>query len=97
LEKLDFEVILKKSKTYKEFLNKVYVDLMVLVTWYKLNNKTGNVIIKFFNKYSNLIMSPLLKNIEKRQEFMNNMTFVDLKYKKTLITNYNNNEYFLYH
>ncbi len=42
-------------------------------------------------------MSPLLKNIEKRQEFMNNMTFVDLKYKKTLITNYNNNEYFLYH
>ncbi len=28
---------------------------------------------------------------------MNNMTFVNLKYKKTLIINYNNNEYFLYY
>ena len=42
-------------------------------------------------------MSPLSKNIKKEWEFINNMTFVDLKYKKTLITNYNNNKYFLYH
>ncbi len=27
---------------------------------------------------------------------MNNMIFVDLKYKKTLITNYNDNEYFFF-
>jgi len=29
LEELDSKVILKKSKTYKEFLNKAYVDFVV--------------------------------------------------------------------
>ncbi len=28
---------------------------------------------------------------------MNNITFVDLKFKKTFIINYNDNEYFLYY
>ena len=28
---------------------------------------------------------------------MNNMISADLKFKKTLVTNYNDNEYFLYH
>jgi len=28
---------------------------------------------------------------------MNNMTFADLKFKKTFIISHNNNEYFLYH
>ena len=42
-------------------------------------------------------MLSLLKNIEKRREFMNSMIFADLKFKKTLITNYNDNEYFLYY
>ena len=28
---------------------------------------------------------------------MNNMTSADLKFKKTLVTNYNDNEYFLYY
>ena len=97
LEESDPEDILEKSETHTEFPNEAYADLMVLVTRHKLNNKTGNAIIKFFNKHLNLITSPLPKNIEKEQEFMNNMTFADLKFKKTLITNYNDNEYFLYH
>ena len=28
---------------------------------------------------------------------MNNITFANLKFKKTLVTNYNNNEYFFYY
>ena len=32
LKELDFEIILKKPKTHKEFLNKVYANLMILVT-----------------------------------------------------------------
>jgi len=97
LEESDPEDILEKSETHTEFPNEAYADLMVLVTRHKLNNKTGNAIIKFFNKHSNLITSSLPKNIEKGQKFMNNMTSADLKFKKTLIINYNNNEYFLYH
>ena len=97
LEELEPEDVLEKPKTHTEFPNEAYADLMVLVTRHKLNNKTGNAIIKFFNKHSNLITSPLPKNIEKGREFMNNMTSADLKFKKTLVTNYNDNEYFLYH
>jgi hypothetical protein len=91
------ESILEKPETRTEFPNEAYADLMILVTRHKLNNKASNAIIKFFNKHSNLTTSPLPKNIEKGREFMNNMTFADLKFKKTCITSYNDNEYFLYH
>ncbi|RHZ47672.1 hypothetical protein Glove_574g4 [Diversispora epigaea] len=48
----------------EEFPNESYANLMTLVTKYNLNNKVGNAIIKFFNKHSNLSISPLPKNIE---------------------------------
>ena len=41
-----------------------YGDLMALITKHKLNNKTVNAIIKFFNKHSNLASSPLSISIE---------------------------------
>ncbi|RHZ66133.1 hypothetical protein Glove_309g70 [Diversispora epigaea] len=53
-----------KDSDVEEFPNESYADLMILVTKYNLNNKAGNVIIKFFNKHSNLSISPLPKNIE---------------------------------
>jgi hypothetical protein len=91
------ESILEEPETRTEFPNEAYADLMVLVTRHKLNNKASNAIIKFFNKHSNLATSPLPKNIEKGREFMNNMTFADLKFEKTFIISHNDNEYFLYH
>ena len=53
-----------KSEPYAGFPNDAYKDLMILITEHKLNNKAGNDIIHFFNKHSNLIKSPLPKNIE---------------------------------
>ena len=91
------ERILKESETHIKFSNKAYADLIVLVTWHKLNNKASNAIIKFFNKHSNLTISPLPKNIEKERKFMNNMTFADLKFKKTFIISHNDIKYFLYY
>ncbi|CAB4376815.1 unnamed protein product [Rhizophagus irregularis] len=85
-----------KSKEYTEFPNKAYEDLMTLVTKHKLNNKAGNAIIQFFNKYSNLSQSPLPKSIEKGKAYMNNMKS-NLTFTKTLIKVYDNKEYFLYH
>jgi hypothetical protein len=85
----------EKSDNAKEFPNEAYADLMTLVTNYKLNNKAGNAIIKFFNKYSNLPQSPLPINIEKGRKFMNNMKFPNLTFKKICIANHNYNEYFL--
>src|SRR6266516_1799013 len=87
----------EKSDNAKEFPNEVYADLMTLVTNYKLNNKAGNAIIKFFNKYSNLPQSPLPINIEKGRKFMNNMKFPNLTFKKICIANHNHKEYFLHY
>ncbi|CAG8761281.1 901_t:CDS:2, partial [Rhizophagus irregularis] len=68
------------SKTCTEFPNDAYKDLMLLVTKYKINNKGGNEIIRFFNKHSNLTVSPLPKNIEQGQAFINNMKFFNLEF-----------------
>jgi len=68
----------------------------LLVTNNKLSNRTGNEIIQFFNKHSNLAKSPLPSNIEKGREFMDNMKF-SLNFDKILITNHDNKDYFLYY
>ncbi|GET56382.1 hypothetical protein GLOIN_2v1783703 [Rhizophagus irregularis DAOM 181602=DAOM 197198] len=70
------------TKTCTEFPNDAYKDLMLLVTKYKINNKGGNEIIRFFNKHSNFTESPLPKNIEQGRAFMNNMQFSNLEFSK---------------
>ncbi|POG66797.1 hypothetical protein GLOIN_2v1879550 [Rhizophagus irregularis DAOM 181602=DAOM 197198] len=85
------------SKTYTEFSNDAYKDLMLLVMKYKINNKGGNEIIRFFNKHSNLTESPLPKNIEQGRAFMNNMKFSNLEFSKVLITKHKDKDYFLYY
>ena len=54
-------------------------------------------IIKFFNKHANLNISPLPKSIEKGRKYMDNLNLPNLAYNKTLVTNYNNNDYYLHH
>ncbi|GES98220.1 hypothetical protein GLOIN_2v1783703 [Rhizophagus clarus] len=85
------------TKTCTEFPNDAYKDLMLLVTKYKINNKSGNEIIRFFNKHSNLTESPLPKNIEQGRAFMNNMKFSNLEFSKVLITKHEDKDYFLYY
>src|SRR6266542_1697467 len=60
-----------EPETCPEFPNDAYKDLMLLVIRHKLNNRAGNDIIRFFNKYANLTKSPLPKNIEKGRALMN--------------------------
>ena len=79
-----------------EFPNEAYKDLMLLVTNYKLSNKAGNGIIQFFNKHSNLVKSPLPKNIEKGREFMDNMKISSLEFDKVFMKNHNDKDYYLY-
>jgi hypothetical protein len=94
-----FEDILKESESEvnASYPNEAYADLMTLVTKYKLSNTTGNAIIKFFNKHANLSASPLPKSIEKGRKYMDNLNLPNLAYNKTLVTNYNNNDYYLHH
>ncbi|GES80678.1 hypothetical protein GLOIN_2v1783703 [Rhizophagus clarus] len=85
------------TKTCTEFPNDAYKDLMLLVMKYKINNKGGNEIIRFFNKHSNLTESSLPKNIEQGRAFMNNMKFSNLEFSKILITKHEDKDYFLYY
>jgi hypothetical protein len=61
------EILEENSEISEEFFNKfpnkAYADLMSLVLKNKLSNTAGNEIISFFNKHSNLLISPLSKNI----------------------------------
>src|SRR5690242_9709417 len=50
-----------ETEVNTSYPNEAYADLMTLVTKHKLNNVTGNAIIKFFNKHANLNISPLPK------------------------------------
>ena len=61
---------------------------MLLVTKHKLSNKADNEIIQFFNKYSSLVKSPLLKNIEKECKFIDEMK-ISLEFDKIFITCHN--------
>src|SRR3954471_2183616 len=86
-----------ESEMNSDYPNEAYGDLMSLVTKHKLSNATGNTIIKFFNKHTNLNTSPLLKSIEKERKYMNNMNLLTLTFTKTLVKNYKNKEYYFHH
>src|SRR5262245_57550541 len=60
ISKISEETELEAKTAY---LNQTYTDFMTLVTKYKINNTTGNTIIKFFNKHANFEKSPLPKSI----------------------------------
>jgi hypothetical protein len=85
------------EKTFDKFPNEAYADLMALVLKNNLSISTGNEIISFFNKYSNLLISPLPKNIQQGYKFINNIKQSNLKYFKNHILSYNNIKYFLFH
>src|SRR6266498_4045890 len=99
LEESDLELNVEEleSEINANYPNEAYGDLMSLVTKYKLSNVTGNAIIKIFNKYANLDKSPLPKSVEQGCKYMDNMNLPSLKYTKTCVINYDNNEYYLYY
>jgi len=72
-----FDIFSDNSENSEEhlnnFSNEAYADLMALVLKNKLSNSVGNEIISFFNKHSNLSISPLPKNIQQGYIFMNNI------------------------
>lgn len=84
-----------EDSNIKEFPNEAYADLMTLVTKNNLNNKAGNAIIKFFNKHSDLSISPLPKSIEAGRKYMDKMNLSS--HHKHKILEHNNKEYFIYY
>ncbi|RHZ88118.1 hypothetical protein Glove_26g229 [Diversispora epigaea] len=87
----------EREENVMEFPNEAYADLMELFIKHNLNNKTGNAIIKFFDKHSNLSTSPHPKNIEAGRKLMDIMNVQKLPYSKHCILDYKNKEYFVYY
>ena len=58
------DILEPESDVNVNYPNEAYEDFMTLVIKNKLSNKTGNEIIHFFNKYANLVRSPLPKSTE---------------------------------
>ncbi|RHZ82785.1 hypothetical protein Glove_103g82 [Diversispora epigaea] len=87
----------EETETIPKFPNNTYSDLMTLIIQHNLNNKAGNAIIRFFNKYSNLPTSPLPKNIEQGRKLMDRMKLINLLNKEKVILKYNNKDYIIYY
>jgi hypothetical protein len=77
------------EENFDKFPNEAYADLMALVLKNNLSISTGNEIISFFNKHSNLSISPLSKNIQQGYKFMNNIKHANLEYSKTCVLLHN--------
>ncbi|RHZ90255.1 hypothetical protein Glove_1g50 [Diversispora epigaea] len=82
----------EETETIPKFSNNTYFDLMILIIQHNLNNKVGNAIMRFFNKYSNLPTSPLPKNIEQGRKLMDRMKLINLLNKEKSNNNRNYNE-----
>jgi hypothetical protein len=88
---------LEEIEEINEFPNEAYGDLMKLVIENNLSNKAGNAVIKFFNKHSNLSVSPLPKNIESGRKLIDKMNKPEFTNSQHLILIHNNKEYFIYY
>src|ERR1700716_62972 len=72
----------KVSEVNINYPNEAYEDFMTLVTKHRLSNATGNAIIRFFNKHTNLDKSLLPKSTEQGQKYMDKMNQPSLGHQK---------------
>jgi hypothetical protein len=96
-ESKESEESIEPDESEVKFPNEAYADLMSLVTKYKLNNKIGNAIIRFFNKHSKQPISPLPKNIEQGLKLIDKMKIPNLLNQEHFILKYNGFDYILYY
>jgi len=88
---------IEEEPEINEFPNEAYADFMTLVTKHNLNNKASNAIIKFFNNYSDVSVSPLPKNITAGRKYMDKMNLSQFSYHKHCILVHNDLEYFIHY
>jgi hypothetical protein len=69
---------------------------MEIVNKYQLSNLAGNVIINFFNKFSNLDISPLPTSTKIGKEFLDGSNIPYLMFKEISITTFQEVEYIFY-
>ena len=77
--------------------NDAYREFMELITDGNISNKSGDKIIKFFNKYSNCDKSLLPSSTKAGKDYLNQVNSPSLNFKEKIIATYNGVNFILYY
>ena len=86
-----------KSETTVKWPNDAYRDFMELMVENNISNKTGDKIIKFFNKHSNLKNSPLPKSAKSGKDYLNQINSPSVDFKEKVVITYEEVDFKLYY
>ena len=70
---------------------------MELIVEGNVSNRTGDKIIKFFNKHSNVEESPLPKSTKNGKDYLNQISSPSIDFKEKVIVTYDKVEFKLYY
>ena len=70
---------------------------MELMVENNISNKTGDKIIKFFNKHNNLENSPLLKSAISGKDYLNQINSSSVDFKEKVVITYKKVDFKLYY
>src|ERR1700752_2271633 len=62
--------------------NDAYREFMEIISRHQMSNSVGDAFIKFFNKHSNLEVSPLPPTTKLEKEFLDNLTIPHMMFKE---------------
>jgi hypothetical protein len=80
-----------------EWPNDAYQEFMGIINKYQLSNSAGDAIINFFNKFSNLDVSPLPSSTKIGKEFLDNSTASYAMFKEIPVKTFQNITYTFYY
>ena len=77
--------------------NDAYREFMEIISKHQLSNSVGDAFIKFFNKHSNLDVSPLPPTTKFGKEFLDNSTIPHMMFKEIPIITFQGVKYTFYY
>jgi Plavaka transposase len=80
-----------------EWPNETYREFMQIVTEYQLSNSCGDRLIKLFNSIKNIDKNLFLKTTKEGRKFLDTNNFPYMKFKKVLITKFQDVNYDFYY
>ena len=80
-----------------EWPNEIYREFMEIIMEFQLSNSCGDRIIKLFGKSKDFEKNSLPKNTKEGRKFLDASEFPYMKFKKTLITNFQDVDYEFYY
>ena len=83
----------KMHPSNTEWPNEIYREFLKIIMEFQLSNSCGDRIIKLFDKNKNCENNSLPKNTKEGRKFLDASDFPYMKFKKTLVTNFQDIDY----